>query len=76
MLSQSEIRELDDSEINLVNGGIALGTGPTGIFSATNIATAGRLVTGLGYLGGAFTFGFAVGNWGYSSFSRYRYNSP
>jgi len=73
---EKQIVEIDDSKLALVGGGIALGTGAAGIFSPANIAAAGRLVTGLGYLGTAFTVGFAFGTWGYQSYSNYRMNNP
>ncbi len=75
-LFNKQITELDDTQLHLVSGGIALGTGAAGIFSPTNIAAAGRLVTGIGYLGTAFSIGFAFGTWGYQSYSNYRMNNP
>ncbi len=75
-VNKDQIRELSKRELGLISGGIGLGTGATGIFSIANIAAAGRLVSGLGYLGGAFSFGYAIGTYGYRTYSRYKYNTP
>ena len=72
-LNREQIRELDVSELKLVSGGI-FGTGYGGMFGPANIAAAGRLVSGLGYLGGAFSIGFAIGTFGYRTYTRYKYN--
>lgn len=55
------MRELDAHEVDLVSGGLALGTGPNGIFSERNIAAAMRLRAGLGLLGVSFLAGYGVG---------------
>lgn len=47
------MRELDDREVCQVAGG--------DIFSAVNIASATRVVTGVSYLGGAFSLGYSIG---------------
>ena len=70
------IVELDEKSLSLVSGGIALGTGAGGIFSPTNIAAAGRLVTGFGYLGSAFGVGYAIGTFGYQGYNHLRYRTP
>ncbi len=71
----NQIRELDDRELMLVSGGRDFGTGVGGLFSPKNLAAATRLSTGLGYLSAAFGVGFTIGTYGYSAYSRYKYNS-
>lgn len=75
MLNQIKIRELDESEISLVNGGIALGTGPTGIFSTANLANAVRLGGGLTLLYQSGKLGWDIGSWGYKTYIRYKYSA-
>jgi hypothetical protein len=53
------MRELTNKEIQQVGG--------ADIFSSANIASATRLVRGLGYLGGAFSAGWTIGTALYNS---------
>ena len=55
------MKNLSQNQLSQVNGGY--GTGPDGIFSETNLASAGRFARGLGYVGGAFSVGWAIGSW-------------
>ncbi len=75
-LEQTDVVELDIATLENISGGISLGTGAGGIFSPANIATAGRLVTGLGYLGSAFGVGYAIGTFGYQGYNKLRYRTP
>jgi hypothetical protein len=53
------MRELTSKEVQQVGG--------ADIFSSANIASATRLVRGLGYLGGAFSAGWSIGTYLYNN---------
>jgi len=71
----SPIRELQDEEIERVAAGLTLGTGPTGIFSAGNVAAGLRLVGGIGLLATSAKFGWDLGTYGYKSYTSYKYST-
>jgi hypothetical protein len=75
MDSRNEVRELNNNEIDLVNGGLDFGTGPGGIFSLRNVTRAVRFAGGLGLLYQSGQLGYDLGSWGYNTYTRYKYSS-
>jgi hypothetical protein len=61
------MRELTVDELSAISGGLELGTGTGGIFSAGNIAAASRLLAGAGALYAAWQFGTRIGRGIYNS---------
>lgn len=74
-INTDQIRELDEDRLSMVSGGFNFGTGPGGIFSPKNLGAAGRFAGGVGLLYTSFRVGWDIGSYGYTAWSRYKYNS-
>lgn len=70
---KNQIREINDSELNLVSGGSSLGVG--GLFGVKSVAAALRVAGGVGLLYQSASIGWDIGSWGYNTYTNYRYNS-
>lgn len=66
------LEELDEHDCMQVSGG-HYGTGPAGIFSATNLAVASRFAGGIGLLYGSWQVGWGIGTSIYEAYSLYHY---